>query len=125
MPLTRTESAGVKGTERFTNAFIAYIMGFVGGVPLLLMKDTDDFTKLHAAYSSVMGFFAWLVFMALWHMPMVNPNYPHFGPALYVAYAWLIYALFGMYTFMRGKTYSIPGVDWMAKGLIRALSNAV
>ncbi|WP_297506558.1 hypothetical protein [Thermococcus sp.] len=111
--------------ERFTNAFIAYIMGFVGGVPLILMKDTDEFTKIHAAYSSVMGFFAWLAFMALWHMPMVNPNYPHFGPALYVAYAWFVYAIFGMYTYMKGKLYRIPGIEGMAKGLIRALSNAV
>jgi len=125
MSLTKTKSSEVMGVGKFSNAFIAYIMGFVGGVPLLLMKDTDEFTRLHAAYSSVMGFFAWLVFMALWHMPMVNPSYPHFGPALYVAYAWFIYALFGMYTFMKGKTYSIPGIDRMAKGLIRALSNAV
>ncbi|WP_297500387.1 hypothetical protein [Thermococcus sp.] len=124
MPVTKTERVGVKGVEKFTNAFIAYIMGFVGGVPLILMKDTDEFTKLHAAYSSVMGFFAWLAFMALWHMP-VNKVYPHFGPALYVVYAWLVYAAFGMYTYIRGKVYRVPGIDRMAKGLIRALSNAV
>ena len=115
------EVGNVKG---FTNAFIAYIMGFVGGIPLILMKDTDEFTKMHAAYSSVMGFFAWLAFMAVWHMP-VNRVYPHFGPAMYVVYAWLVYAAFGMYTYMRGKLYRIPLVDRMAKGLIRGLANAV
>jgi len=115
------EVGNVKG---FTNAFIAYIMGFVGGIPLILMKDTDEFTKMHAAYSSVMGFFAWLAFMAVWHMP-VNRVYPHFGPAMYVVYAWLVYAAFGMYTYMKGKLYRIPLVDRMAKGLIRGLANAV
>ncbi|ASJ03685.1 hypothetical protein A3L09_01495 [Thermococcus profundus] len=108
----------------FANAFIAYIMGFVGGIPLILMKDTDEFTKKHAAYSSVLGFFAWLAFMAVWHMP-VNKVYPHFGPAIYVVYAWLIYALFGIYTYMRGRLYRIPGIDGLAEKLIKGLSNAV
>ncbi|NJF24211.1 hypothetical protein E3E29_00780 [Thermococcus sp. Bubb.Bath] len=107
-----------------TNAFIAYIMGFVGGVPLILMKDTDEFTKKHAAYSSVMGFFAWLAFMAVWHMP-VNRSYPHFGPAMYIVYAWLIYAAFGMYTYLHGRLYRIPGIDSLAEKLIKGLSNAV
>jgi uncharacterized membrane protein len=120
-----TKTPEVIGVKSFTNAFIAYIMGFVGGVPLILMKDTDEFTKLHAAYSSVVGFFAWLVFMAVWHMPMVNPNYPHFGPAMYIVYAWLIYATFGMYSYMKDRLYRIPGIDWMAKGLIKGLANAV
>ncbi|MDV3103884.1 hypothetical protein [Thermococcus waiotapuensis] len=124
MSVTKTEGVGTKGTGRVTNAFIAYIFGFVGGVPLILMKDTDEFTRVHAAYSSVMGFFAWLAFMAVWHMP-VNRVYPNFGPAMYVVYAWLIYAAFGMYTYLRGRTYRIPVIDRMAKGLIRALSNAV
>ena len=124
MPVTRSENMGVNEVGRISNAFIAYIMGFVGGIPLILMKDTEDFTKLHAAYSSVMGFFAWLAFMALWHMP-VNTEYPHFGPAMYVVYAWLVYAAFGMYTYMKGRTYRIPGIEGLAKGLIRALSNAV
>ncbi|WP_297462520.1 hypothetical protein [Thermococcus sp.] len=124
MPVTKTERAKINEAERFTNAFIAYIMGFVGGIPLLLMKDTDEFTRIHAAYSSVMGFFAWLTFMAVWHMP-VNRVYPHFGPAMYVVYAWLLYAAFGMYSYMRGRTYRIPFVDRLAKGLIRALSHAV
>ena len=124
MPVTRTESVGVNEVGKVSNAFIAYIMGFVGGIPLILMKETDDFTKLHAAYSSVMGFFAWLAFMALWHMP-VNTEYPHFGPAMYVVYVWLLYAAFGMYTYLKGRTYRIPGIEGLAKGLIRALSNAV
>jgi len=124
MPVMKTESVGVNEVGKVSNAFIAYIMGFVGGIPLILMKDTDDFTKLHAAYSSVMGFFAWLAFMALWHMP-VNTEYPHFGPAMYVVYVWLLYAAFGMYTYLKGRTYRIPGIEGLAKGLIRALSNAV
>lgn len=124
MPVMKTESVGVNEVGKVSNAFIAYIMGFVGGIPLILMKETDDFTKLHAAYSSVMGFFAWLAFMALWHMP-VNTEYPHFGPAMYVVYVWLLYAAFGMYTYLKGRTYRIPGIEGLAKGLIRALSNAV
>ena len=124
MQVIKTESVGVNEVGKVSNAFIAYIMGFVGGIPLILMKETDDFTKLHAAYSSVMGFFAWLAFMALWHMP-VNTEYPHFGPAMYVVYVWLLYAAFGMYTYLKGRTYRIPGIEGLAKGLIRALSNAV
>jgi uncharacterized membrane protein len=112
----------VSEMRSFTNAFIAYIMGFVGGVPLILMEDTDEFTKKHAAYSSVLGFFTWLAFMAVWHM---SKAYPHFGPAMYVAYAWFIYALFGMYTYMKGKLYRIPGIDGLAEKLIKGLSNAV
>ncbi|MBP1912093.1 hypothetical protein [Thermococcus stetteri] len=121
----KTQNREVSDVRSFTNAFIAYVFGFVGGIPLILMKDTDEFTKKHAAYSSVMGFFAWLAFMALWHMPMVNPNYPHFGPAIYVAYAWFLYALFGIYTYMSGRLYRIPGIEGLAEKLIKGLSNAV
>ena len=124
MPVTKTETLEVRDMGRFTDAFIAYIMGFVGGIPMILMKDTDELTKMHAAYSSVMGFFAWLAFMALWHMP-VNRVYPHFGPAMYVVYAWLAYAIFGMYNYIRGKTYRIPVIDGLAKKLINALASAV
>jgi uncharacterized membrane protein len=124
MHSVKTQTREVEDMRSFTNAFIAYIMGFVGGIPLILMKDTDEFTKKHAAYSSVMGFFAWLAFMAVWHMP-VNKVYPHFGPAIYVAYAWFAYALFGMYAYMKGKLYRIPGIDGLAEKLIKGLSNAV
>ncbi|WP_456369185.1 hypothetical protein [Thermococcus sp.] len=114
----------VIGMRSFTNAFIAYVFGFVGGIPLLLMKDTDEFTKKHAAYSSVLGFFAWLIFMAVWHMP-VNREYPRFGPAMYVVYAWFAYALYGMYAYMKGKLYRIPVIENLSEKLIKGLSNAI
>ena len=107
---------------RLSDAFIAYVFGFVGGIPLILMKDTDELTKLHAAYSSVVGFFFWIAFMGAWHM---NPDYPHFGSALYVWGAWYIYALFGAYKLLKGEAYRIPLIDGLAKKLINALASAV
>jgi uncharacterized membrane protein len=107
---------------RFRDAFIAYVFGFVGGIPLLLMKDTDELTKLHAAYSSVMGFFFWIAFMGAWHM---YPGYPEFGWSLYVLALWYLYAAFGMWKMLRGETYRIPGIEGLAKKLIKAISPAV
>ncbi len=124
MPVTKTKTVGVKEMGNFTDAFIAYTMGFVGGIPILLMKDSSEFMRKHAAYSSVMGFFAWLAFMALWHMP-VNTEYPHFGPAMYVVYAWLLYAAFGIWKAVRGELYRIPIIDGMAEKLIKAIEPAV
>ncbi|WP_297467454.1 hypothetical protein [Thermococcus sp.] len=122
MPVTKTEKFEVKGNERFTNAFIAYVFGFVGGIPLILMKDTDEFTKIHAAYSSVVGFFFWIAFMGAWHM---YPGYPEFGWALYVLALWYVYAVFGAWKMVRGELYSIPVIDGLAKKLISALASAV
>ncbi|WP_297416610.1 hypothetical protein [Thermococcus sp.] len=122
MPVTKTEGVEVTEMGNFTDAFIAYIMGFVGGIPILLMKDSSEFMRKHAAYSSVMGFFAWLAFMGAWHM---NPGYPHFGPAMYVVYTWLVYAAFGIWKAVRGETYRIPVIDGMAEKLIKAIEPAV
>jgi len=107
---------------RLSDAFIAYVFGFAGGIPLLLMKDTDELTKLHAAYSSVMGFFFWIAFMGAWHM---YPGYPEFGWALYVVALWYVYALFGAYKLLKGEAYRIPLIDGLAKKLIKALAPAV
>ncbi len=124
MPVTETKRLEVNDLGSFTDAFIAYIMGFVGGIPILLMKDSNDFMRKHAAYSSVMGFFAWLAFMALWHMP-INTEYPHFGPAMYVVYAWLAYAAFGIWKAVRGELYRIPVIEQIAEKLIKAIAPAV
>ncbi len=124
MPVTETKRLEVNNLGSFTDAFIAYIMGFVGGIPILLMKDSNDFMRKHAAYSSVMGFFAWLAFMALWHMP-INTEYPHFGPAMYVVYAWLAYAAFGIWKAVRGELYRIPVIERIAEKLIKAIAPAV
>jgi len=107
---------------RPSDAFIAYVFGFVGGIPLLLMKDTDELTKTHAAYSSVVGFFFWVAFMGAWHM---YPGYPEFGWSLYVVALWYVYALFGIRKMLRSEKYRIPGIEGLTKKLIEALSPAV
>jgi len=109
-------------SEKFSDVFITYVFGFVGAIPVMLMKDTSEFLRKHAAYSSVVGFFFWVAFMGAWHM---YPGYPDFGWSLYVLALWYVYAAFGMWKALKGELYRIPVIENLSIKLMSVIARAV
>lgn len=67
-----------------TKSVIAYIFGLIGGLIVLLMKDSEKNTKVHAAQSIIIFLAYYIIKFAYGFIPFVIPYFEYIISGIYI-----------------------------------------
>lgn len=94
-------------------AILAYVLGFIGGIIVLVgMKDSERNTKFHAAQSIVISVGYWLLTIVYAFIPV---SIPLFSTALWVIY--ILAIIMGIVKANKEEDPELPVVGGIAKSI--------
>lgn len=91
---------------------IAYLLGFIGGLIMLLVKDNSKTVKLHGAQAIVISVGYYIISIAYGFLPI---TIPFFSTALSIIYAVLV--IMGCVNSYQEKEPELPVVGGIAKSI--------
>ena len=91
---------------------IAYLLGFIGGIIMLVMKDNSKTVKLHGAQAIVISVGYYIISLAYSFLPI---TIPFFSTALNLVYVALI--IMGCVNAYKEKEPELPVVGGIAKSI--------
>lgn len=97
-----------------TKSVIAYIFGLIGGLIVLLMKDSEETTKIHAAQSITIFLMYYILKFVIRFLPLQIPYISHILNLLYI-----IAILVGIVKACNGNEPEIPVIGNIAKSVFK------
>lgn len=96
--------------EEKTKSVIAYIFGLISGLIILLMKDTEERTKIHAAQSITLFLAYYILKFAYGFIPFGIPYFEYIITAVY-----LVAVIIGIVKACNDADPEIPVIGNLAK----------
>lgn len=95
-----------------TKAIVSYIFGFIGGLVILLMKDTERNTRFHAAQSITISILVFIINVAYAFIPFTIPM---FSTVLYGAQ--MVFIILGAVKAYKEEEPELPFIGNIAKSI--------
>lgn len=97
-----------------TKSVLAYIFGLISGLIILLMKDTEEKTRIHAAQSITIFFAYYIIKFAYGFIPFGIPYFEYILTAVY-----LVAIVTGIVKACNSDEPEIPVIGNIAKNIFK------